>query len=180
MPSLAGIDPDGRREVRTVTDACSSPAWTYGSEDQDHEQGAILGARSHNQARTTADAHGIQTAVLGAKADPPDHFRRLVGTYGSEGLGFESKRERRAELPGQVVHSDVGAVGTSYSAATSRSINWSSTSRQGLRVGNGIRWLKERGPMRLVTPESTRAAPLVSPVRRARDRARHRPRGSPR
>jgi hypothetical protein len=49
MPSLAGIDPDGRREVRTVTDRCSSPAWTDGSEDQDHEQGAILGARSHNK-----------------------------------------------------------------------------------------------------------------------------------
>ena len=79
-----GIDSDGRREVRTVTDACSSPAWTYGSEDQDHEQGAILGARSHNQARTTADAHGVQTTVLGAKADPPDHFRRLVETYGLE------------------------------------------------------------------------------------------------
>jgi hypothetical protein len=35
-------------------------------------------------------------------------------------------------------------------------------------------------PTRLVTPESKRAGPPVLPVRRARDRARRRPRGSPR
>ena len=44
--------------------------------------------------------------------------------------GLESKRERRAELPGQVVRSDVGAVSTRSSAVTSRSIDWRSTSRQ--------------------------------------------------
>ena len=47
--------------------------------------GAILGARSHSRRRTTMDAHGAQTAVLGVKAAPADQSGRLVETYGSEG-----------------------------------------------------------------------------------------------
>ena len=45
--------------------------------------GAILGARSHSRRRTTMDAHGAQTAVLGVKAAPADQSGRLVETYGS-------------------------------------------------------------------------------------------------
>ena len=56
--------------------------------------GAILGAISHSRTRTTTDAHGAQTAVLGVKADPPDQSGRLVETYGSEGWEFESLRVR--------------------------------------------------------------------------------------
>jgi hypothetical protein len=76
-------------------------------------------------------------------------------------MAASAKRERRAELPGQVVvHSDVGAGDTSSSAATSRSIDWSSTSRpdRACECGKGIQWPKERSPMRLVTPESKRVA----------------------
>ena len=61
---------------------------------QDHEPGAILGARPHSQPRTTTDAHGEQSAVLSVKADSLDQFGRLVEIYGSEGWGFESLRVR--------------------------------------------------------------------------------------
>ena len=44
--------------------------------------GAIMGAISHSRTRTTTDAHGAQTAVLGVKADPRDQSGRLVETYG--------------------------------------------------------------------------------------------------
>jgi hypothetical protein len=67
----------------------------------------------------------------------------------------------RAELPGQVVDApDVGTGDTSSSAATSRSIDWSSTSRpdRACERGNSIQWPKERSPMRLVAPESKRVA----------------------
>ena len=61
-------------------------ARTYGSVGQDHQAGSHPGARSHSQPRTTTDAHGAQTAVLGVNADPPDQSERLVETYRSKGV----------------------------------------------------------------------------------------------
>ena len=60
MPARAWTSQDRGREGRTVTDACGSPAWTYGSEDQDREAGSQSGSQiaqptsyDHGRARST-------------------------------------------------------------------------------------------------------------------------------
>jgi hypothetical protein len=52
--------------------------------------GAIPGARSHSQPRTTTDAHGAQTAVLDVNADPGS-----VRTLGRDLRIIRSDREKR-------------------------------------------------------------------------------------
>ena len=45
-----------------------------------------MGARPDSRPRTTTDAGGGRTAVPGVTTDPLDQSRRLVETYGTEGL----------------------------------------------------------------------------------------------
>ncbi len=49
--------------------------------------------------RTTMDAHGAPTLVLGVKVDPPDQPERLVDNYGSEGWGVPNPLDARLSGP---------------------------------------------------------------------------------
>jgi hypothetical protein len=76
MPALARIDPDGRREGRTVTDGCSSPPWTYGSDDHAARVPARpvsnkLSSTAPTDGSTTMDNPGRSYAV-----DSPRHGGR--------------------------------------------------------------------------------------------------------
>ena len=71
------------------------PAWGYGSEDQDREAGSHSRSQIAQPPRTTTDAQGAQSEVVGVKADSTDQSEHLVETYGSEGWGFESLRVRQ-------------------------------------------------------------------------------------
>jgi hypothetical protein len=67
---LRSADCESRSNHRVIG---SNPPRAYGSEDQDHEAGAILGARSHSRPRTTMDAHRATITVprTAARRVPP-------------------------------------------------------------------------------------------------------------
>ena len=83
-------------DVRRVTRKCRAPA---------PDQNKIANREPFWEPDHTANLVQLRTctentsAVLSVKADLSDQSERLVETYGSEGLGLNPKRERRAELP---------------------------------------------------------------------------------